>query len=296
MSNTTDETDNQEPIAEIRTAFPNGHFYSPVVDPADLIPKTGSIWPDQMPEIAGIDFNQRSHKRVLGPWFRKHISKYDYPEVLTPESAQDQYYTRNSQFGWLDSRTLFVLLNQIRPKRMIEVGSGFSSLLTADVNRRFLNNSCSFQCIEPYPREFLTNGVEGMSELIVQKVQEVPLKVFETLNKGDILFVDSSHVCKTGSDVNYLYFDVLPRLKSGVMIHVHDIFLPFEYMKEWVLDENRSWNEQYLLRALLMYSKAFRVFFGCFYAYQKFPELVTQALGLPSGKGFGGVSFWLTKT
>jgi len=123
---------------------------------------------------------------------------------------------------------------------MIEVGSGFSSLLIADVNTRFLNNSCKFQCIEPYPREFLVGGVAGVSELIVQKVQDIPPGYFETLDEGDILFIDSSHVCKTGSDVNFLYFEILPRLKPGVLIHIHDIFLPLEYPQEWVIDENRS--------------------------------------------------------
>ena len=158
-----------------------------------------------------------------------------------------------------------------------------------------MNGSCNFQCIEPYPRDFLVAGVAGISELITQKVQDVPLNMFEKLQKGDILFIASSHVCKTGSDVNFLYFEILPRLKSGVMIHIHDIFLPFEYPVEWVLDENRSWNEQYLLRALLMYSDTFRVFFACNYAYMEFSGLVSKALDLPSGRGLGGGSFWLEK-
>ena len=134
-----------------------------------------------------------------------------------------------------------------------------------------------------------------MSELVTQKVQDIPLAEFDKLKRGDILFIDSSHVCKTASDVNFLYFEVLPRLKAGVLVHVHDIFLPFEYPVEWVMEDNRSWNEQYLLRALLMYSRAFRVMFGCMYAQDKFPDLVERALGLPAGGGFGGGSFWLKK-
>ena len=281
---------------EIGTAYPNGHFYSPVVDPDELHSKTSDIWPQEMPQIPGININPESHQMILETWFPEHIVNYDYPETFDERNhLEQQFYTRNSQFSWLDSRTLFVLLNKIKPTRMIEVGSGFSSLLCADVNVRFLKNSCHFQCIEPYPREFLVNGVEGVSELIVQKVQNVPTKKFETLEKGDILFIDSSHVSKTGSDVNFLYFEVLPRLKPGVLIHVHDIFLPLEYPKEWVLEDNRSWNEQYLLRALLMYSNTFEVLFGCNYAFNCFPELVTRALNLQSGRGFGGGSFWVTK-
>lgn len=279
----------------IRTAYPNGHFYSPVVDTADALARKSKIWPDRMPHVSGIDFNDRIHKRVLRKWFPRHLPGYDYPEHAAECSDATQFYTRNTQFSWLDARTLFVFLNEFKPRRMIEVGSGWSSLLTADVNHRRLGNSCHFQCIEPYPREFLLNGVPGMSELITGQVQETPAELFTGLNKGDILFIDSSHVCKTDSDINYLFFEILPRLKRGVLIHVHDIFLPYEYPEEWVLEENRSWNEQYVLRALLMYSKAFSVFFGCNYAAEKFPGMVAQALALPSGTGFGGGSFWIRK-
>ncbi|MEO8801981.1 MAG: hypothetical protein ABI304_11880, partial [Rudaea sp.] len=118
---------------------------------------------------------------------------------------------------------------------------------------------------------------------------------FTALESGDVLFIDSSHVAKTGSDVNYLYFEVLPRLAPGVRVHIHDIFLPHDYPREWVLDENRSWNEQYLLRALLMHSKGFRVIFGCSYAFWRFPELVRTALAHPNGHAFAGGSFWIER-
>ena len=136
----------------------------------------------------------------------------------------------------------------------------------------------------------------GIARLLVQRVQEVPLREFSRLEAGDVLFIDSSHVAKTGSDVNHLYFEVLPRLAPGVRIHVHDIFLPHDYPQDWAVTDNRSWNEQYLLRALLMYSQAFRVVFGCSYAFHRFPEEVRAALALPSAAAFGGGSFWMEKT
>ncbi|MCL2872795.1 MAG: class I SAM-dependent methyltransferase [Betaproteobacteria bacterium] len=166
----------------------------------------------------------------------------------------------------------------------------------ADINRRFLDGKCQITCIEPYPRPFLKQGVRGIAKLIEEKVQQVPPETFEALESGDILFIDSSHVSKTGSDVNYLYFEILPRLKTGVKIHIHDIFLPNEYLKDWVLKEGRSWNEQYLLRALLMYSSAFKVVFGCSYAFTVMPEKVKTALSLPNGCTFSGGSFWIEKT
>lgn len=276
-------------VERITSSHPNGHFYSPVTDPADLANRQDEIWQDPPPPCLGIDFNDDSHRQILGDWFPRHIGHYDYPEF---EGAEGQYYTRNSQFGWLDSRALFVMIRELRPSRVIEVGSGFSSLLTADVNHRFLGDSAEFTCIEPYPRKFLEKGIPGLGQLMVQRVETVELDFFESLAGGDVLFIDSSHVSKTGSDVNYLVFQVLPRLPAGVLIHFHDIFLPFEYPTDWAIGENRSWNEQYLLRALLMDSKAYKVVFGCSYAHFRFPDLVASGLG---GKALSGSSFWLEK-
>ncbi|MBS0584392.1 MAG: class I SAM-dependent methyltransferase [Proteobacteria bacterium] len=283
-----------EPLHEIgiKTAHPNGHFYSPIVDPADIEPDR--IWPAN-PEILGIDFDDRGHERILRETFPRFMPEYDYPEHLDESPELRQFYTRNSQFSWLDSRALFVLLREWRPRRLIEVGSGFSTLLALDVNRRFLGGRCEITCIEPYPRAFLRDDTPDGKRLIEEKVQNVALSEFEVLDAGDILFIDSSHVAKTGSDVNFLYFEVLPRLKPGVRVHIHDIFLPHDYMREWVIEENRSWNEQYLLRALLMYGNGFRVVFGSSYAYWRFPELVRDALAHPGGRAFAGGSFWIER-
>ncbi len=276
----------------VKTAHENGHFYSPVVNPAEL--DVERLWPPH-PHVPGIDFNDASHERILREAFPRFMPQYDYPEHLEETAELRDFYTQNSQFSWLDSRALFVLMREWQPRRLIEVGSGFSTLLAADVNRRFLDGSAEITCIEPYPREFLRSGVDGVSRLIEDKVQNVPLAEFDKLQAGDILFVDSSHVAKTGSDVNFLYFEVLPRLAAGVRVHIHDIFLPHDYPREWVIDENRSWNEQYLLRALLMHSNAFRIVFGCSYAFWRFPALVSAALAHPQGHAFAGGSFWIER-
>ena len=285
---------NQPTTVRKNCRFRAGHFYSPVVDTADVEARAEQIWP-AAPSVLGIDFNDESHQQVLAQWFPAHMPQYDYPEVLAESPALADFFTRNSQLSWLDARTLFVFLKTLRPARMIEIGSGFSSLLTADVNRRFLDRTLDFTCIEPYPRPFLERGVDGIARLVKERVERVPLELFQSLERGDMLFIDSSHVAKTGSDVNHLYFDVLPRLKAGVLVHVHDIFLPHEYPKKWVMAENRSWNEQYLLRALLMHSTAFRVLFGSSYAHHRFPDLVVRALAHPKKLGFGGGSFWMER-
>lgn len=277
----------------VSQTFPPGHFYSPVIDPDEIESMKDQIWPTDSNWIAGIDFNNTNHKHVLTELFPKYIQDYHYPDSSTDDECQ--FFNQNSQFSWLDSRAAFVLLREWSPSTIIEVGSGFSSLLIADINRRFWSSNCNFTCIEPYPREFLNNNIDGISGLIQNKVQNVSLDFFDQLSSNDVLFIDSSHVSKTGSDVNYLYFEVLPRLKKGVKIHIHDIFLPNDYPKDWVMDDKRSWNEQYLLRALLMYSTAFQVTFGCSYAYEKMPGLVKRSLADLEERSFGGGSLWIEK-
>jgi hypothetical protein len=277
-----------------KPAFPNGHFYSPIVDVSEIQAHEERLW-DADKEVLGIEFDPARHDWILRNWFPRHMGKYRYPERLTESPELSVFYTKNSQFSWLDARALFVFLNEWKPKRFIEVGGGFSSLLTADVNHRFFKDSMTYTCIEPYPRAFLTKPISGLTRLIVERVENLKLGIFESLESGDVLFIDSSHVAKTGSDVTYLMFEVLPRLKPGVHIHIHDIFLPREYPKQWVIGENRSWNEQYVVRALLMYSTAFKVTFGCSFAFNRFPELVTKALSLPKGRSFGGGSLWLER-
>lgn len=280
----------------VRVAHPAGHFYSPVVDPADMLAAATQIWPESPADPLGIDFNDSSHREILAELFPRFLPDYDFPETVDDPENTQRFFTCNSQFSWLDARALFVLLRAWRPARIVEVGSGYSSLLMAETNRRFLGGSCRIDCIEPYPRPFLLAGVPGLANLVRARVQEVAPAYFEQLRAGDILFIDSSHVAKTGSDVNYLYFEILPRLASGVRVHVHDIFLPNDYPREWVIDENRSWNEQYLLRALLMHSQAFRVLFGCSYAFTRHFEALRSALAHPRGHVFAGGSFWIEKT
>jgi hypothetical protein len=270
-----------------------GHFYSPIVDVAELRAHEARTWPAN-PAVLGIDFNDSYHERVLREYFPMFYRDFAYPARSNGTSLT--FYTDNDQFGWLDCRALFVLLRAWRPKRFVEVGSGFSTLLAADVNRRFLDGSMRISCIEPYPRAFLRSPALGLERLISTKVQDADPAVFDRLEAGDVLFVDSSHVAKTGSDVNHLCFEVLPRLRQGVRIHFHDIFLPADYPKQWVLEQNRSWNEQYVVRALLMYSTHFKVLFGSGHAFHAHADALRAALEDPSGAYYGGGSLWLEKS
>lgn len=273
-------------------AFPDGHFYSPVVDVNDVSARRQAIWPAEPPMPLGISLNAAGQRSFLESAFATFVDAFDYPERPDGLPAW-AYYTGNTEFGWLDARALFVMLRWARPSRMIEIGSGYSSLLTADVNRRFLAGSLDFTCVEPFPRPFLRAGVPGITRLIEMKVQDAPVGLFAALRAGDILFVDSSHVAKTGSDVNHIVFEILPRLAPGVLVHFHDVFLPYDYPEDWVVRERRSWNEQYLVRALLMFSSAFEVVFGSMFAYSQFRPLLDRLLRRPA---FGGGSLWLRRT
>jgi predicted O-methyltransferase YrrM len=277
-----------------RPLYPDGHFYSPVVDVDEAERDRGRIWPEPGPTgVHGIDFNRAGHLKVLNREFPRYYPDYQYPRAR-PDDDPTAFYEPNGQYGALDSRVLFVLLRSLRPKRMVEVGSGFSTLLTADVNRRFLGGGLEFTCVEPYPPAFLLDGggVPGVSRLIVARVQDVPVAELTRLGAGDVLFIDSSHVAKTGSDVNHLFFEVLPRLRPGVVVHVHDVFLPDDYPEAWVR-EGRSWNEQYLDRALLTFSSAYRVLFGSRYACAALAGELTRALG---GRFLRGHALWLVRT
>ena len=271
---------------------PSGHFYSPELDRAEVAASESRLWPAQPRLPAGIDFNDAGHRQLLEMEFPRFIADFDY--TGSGAASGTGYSTGNPQFGWLDAKALFVLLRAWRPARVIEVGSGHSSLLMADVNKRFLGGSMHITCIEPYPEPFLQDAGCGIDRLVQAGVQDVPLQEFDALTAGDVLFIDSSHVSKAGSDVNHLFFEVLPRLAPGVRIHIHDVFLPFEYPRSWLLEQGRSWNEQYLLQALLMHSTAFGVVFGSSYCAWKFPELMRNTVAGTEATA-GGCSLWIER-
>lgn len=270
--------------------FPIGHFYSPIANPADIRARERKIWmpTDEMP---GIDLCIADQLTLLSQ-LKPYTASINYP-VEQPRDSTTYFYG-NDQYPVLDAEFLYAALCHFKPKSMIEVGSGFSSLITADVNRRKLGSKLDFSCIEPFPRQFLIDGVDGITRLVRKKVEDVELSFFDRLESGDILFIDSSHVSKVGSDVNYLFFEVLPRLKKGVMVHVHDIFLPDEYPKSWVIDQGRNWNEQYLLRSFLQFNAEWKVIWAAHFMGTRYTAAVQETFPRYPKLGGGG-SFWITR-
>lgn len=280
---------NDAPKADpIFLLFPLGHFYSPIADPVDIASRESKLWArkDKMP---GIDLNDTEQLTLLKE-LKQYTGAISYP-VQKPDN-ETTYFYENDQFPVLDAQFLYAALCHYKPKRVFEVGSGFSSLITADVNRRVLGHSIDFRCLEPYPRQFLLDGVDGITKLVQTKIEDMDLSYFDELEENDILFIDSTHVSKVGSDVNYLFFEVIPRLKKGVIVHVHDIFLPDEYPKRWVIEEGRNWNEQYLLRAFLQFNVKWNIIWAASYMGTRHLQAVQDTFPEYPMLGGGG-SLWL---
>ena len=273
-----------------KTLFPNGHFYSPVASSADLAARRDSIW-RKRDGCAGVDFREEAQLKLLHTLAR-HALGIRFP--TESDGAEERYFYSNDQFPALDAEFLYAALCEWRPRKMIEIGSGYSSLVTAEVNRTILHGLLDFTCVEPYPRQYLINGVKGITRLERCKVQDLPIDYFNRLENGDILFIDSSHVAKVGSDVNYLMFEVIPRLAPGVYVHFHDIFLPDEYPQRWMIEEGRNWNEQYVVQAFLMFNNAWKVVWAAnFMAVRHASEVSRAFRGFPSLGGGG--SLWIRR-
>ncbi len=274
--------------------FPPGHYYSPVVDPAELAeePRRSQVWPPAPRATPGVDWREAEQIALFRDVFARQ-PRLDFREEAS--EAPSEYYALNGMFPPLDAWLLEAILRWARPRRMIEVGSGFSSLVSARVNRELLDGSIRLTCIEPYPRPFLTDGIAGLSDLIVAKIQDVPLEEFSSLNGGDILFIDTSHTVKTGGDVTWIFHEIVPRLAPGVVVHVHDAFLPGDYPEPWVLD-GWGWNEAYLLQSFLAFNGEFEVVAGVQYMVRYHPEVVSEAFPeWLTTAAQGGASLWLRR-
>jgi len=267
---------------------PQGHFYSPITDADEAKAHIDKIWEVNGP-IHGINFDDTLMRKN---WDTLSTAAMDIPFSDTACDAY-RYHYQNDQFSYGDACMYYAYLKVLNPKTVIEIGSGYSSALALDFCGLF-DRETQLTFIEPYPQRLemlLEPEDKSRIRVIEDKVQNVEFSVFEALQENDILFIDSSHVAKTGSDVCYEIFEILPRLRPGVFILIHDMFYPFEYPQRWAVEEGRSWNEAYLIRALLMHSDRFSIEFFNHYFALKFPDL-TNAKCPTFMKNCGG-SLWL---
>jgi hypothetical protein len=219
------------------------HYYEP-------LPDFRAITKDKLDrrrEYPALDFNWRSQLdllRDLGSCYRGELVE-----------LSQQFDFANGFFGDFDAAVYYALIRHFKPRRVVEVGGGYSTVIAerALAQNRNSGNDGKLTCIEPYPEPRLTDAVTD-AELIKLPVQDVPIDFFAKLEANDILFIDSSHTVKFGSDVCYLFLEVLPTLKPGVWVHVHDIFFPNDYPSEWLFEKRLALNEQYLLEAFLTFN------------------------------------------
>jgi hypothetical protein len=238
-----------------------GHFHTPIPDSADVEHAIARARSESLANLerSGVSFNKERQLEFLSAF----AAFYD--QLPFPEHASDQcrFHYEGSPYPYPDAIFLYSFLRQVQPKQMIEVGSGYSSALILDTVERFFTHQPTITLIEPNPdrlKRLLKPTDLQRVTLLEQKVQQTPLDLFASLNPDDLLFIDSSHVVKCGSDVAFLLFDVLPRVRVGVYVHFHDIMLPFEYPEEWLRDR-WFWNEAYFLRAFLSHNDAWEVVF-----------------------------------
>jgi hypothetical protein len=208
-------------------------------------------------DLPGIDLNVQGQIDLLN-----RLTPFYAEQPFSAEpSPGRRYYFNNGTFSYSDAIFLYCMMRFARPSQIIEIGSGFSSFAMLDTSELFFEQGVRFTFIEPYAdllRSRLKEEDRQVGEILPRRVQEVGLERFDKLMAGDILFVDSSHVAKAGSDVNHIVFEILPRLAQGVFVHFHDMFYPFEYPKEWI-EQGRYWSEDYLVRAFLQFNSAFQI-------------------------------------
>jgi predicted O-methyltransferase YrrM len=223
-----------------------------------------------------------------------HELKRYYNELPFGTRRRLRYTFDNTQYGHSDAIILYSLIRHLRPRSIVEIGCGYSSCVILDTVELFFDGAVDCTFIDPEPDALISLLKRGdCPRIIGGRVQDIPESLFTVLESNDILFIDSTHVLKAGSDVNHVLFEVLPILKSGVHIHFHDIFYPFEYPRAWLQDLGLAWNEIYALRAFLQYNEQFEIAFINTYLEQLHEELFRREMPLcllnPGG------SLWLRR-
>ena len=229
------------------------------------------------------------------------IKQFSYAQELQKmplhSASESTYYYKNGSFGSGDAELYYSIIRKFKPRKILEIGSGFSTRLALTAIQKNketdLHYECSITCIEPYEMPWL----EKLDvNLIRRKVEEMEVGLFSKLDDGDILFVDSSHIIRPGGDVVFLILHVLPQLKKGVWVHFHDIFTPSDYPKAWLKEEFRMWNEQYLLEAFLLNNPSFEVVAALNYLNSNHKqEMIDVFPVLAMDKDREPGSFWIRK-
>lgn len=228
------------------------HYYEPLFDPRELKHPLS----DER-SLPGIDFNLDEQIRILESFhYEDELKKIPLDDTGNPT----KFYYNNDSYGLGDAEYLYSMIRKFKPRKIIEIGSGNSTLISIEAIKKNKEEnkdySCDHICIEPYEMEWL----EKCDVTVIRKrLEDIDNRLFETLEENDILFIDSSHIIRPQGDVVTEYLQIMPILKNGVIIHIHDIYTPYDYRDELVLDDVRFWNEQYLLEAFLSCNEQYEI-------------------------------------
>ncbi len=267
------------------------HYYGVLPDTR----KFEAGWWQSVPYAAAFD---RVRKADVEAVFAKVLGWADELKAL-PRQAEAGFFWNNSMYPPLDAIVLYGMLREYKPQRLLEIGSGYSTEIALLAAR---HTGTAIHCVEPYPTEQLLARKDELAGLTRTSLQDAPPHLFAELQAGDLLFIDTTHTVKIGSDVNHLVFNVLPALAPGVLIHIHDIFLPYEYPKRWYDEISIFWNEQYLVLAYLLDNPGIEIVLPTYSLSVDHQESLRQRLkdfdiwGLTENLGgASGASLWLRK-
>jgi hypothetical protein len=231
-------------------------YYSPVPN-LDILDE--GIW-ERRANLDGVDLRLEAAIELIEDELRPFIAEFDVPRSGPAEPGT--FFLQNENYESVDAELLYAILRARKPRRVLELGSGFSTLLIGEAARRNADDGVATEHLayDPFPRpQILGENPPPPTRFEPLSATAVPLDAFRALEAGDVLFVDTTHTVKLGSDVNYIVLEVLPVLAPGVIVHFHDIFLPWEYPRVWFEKMQYYWAEQYLLQAFLAFNEAFEV-------------------------------------
>jgi predicted O-methyltransferase YrrM len=267
-----------------------GHYGSTIPSGIELQRAKETLFSSSGLPNDGVSLNLEGQHALL------HEFKTYYPDFRPNRFAAkgSRYYYDNALFGFNDAFILYAFLRKFQPARVIEVGSGFSSALMLDIADEILSKT-HFTFIDPYSTtidRLLESHTSARHRVVRERVQDVGLDLVSSLAENDILFIDSSHVVKIGSDLSRILFEILPALNAGTLVHIHDVYWTFEYPAEMIA-EGRIWNEAYFVRAFLQYNSAFEVLYFSSLAESRYrPEIESS---MPGYFRDTGKSLWLRK-
>lgn len=234
------------------------HYYSPVPDIEDL--RARRVW-DRRSPMTGVEMREAQQLALLTELGRDFGAECRWPHE--PSRDGSEFYTDNSSFSYGCAAATHALIRRFKPRRVIEAGSGFSSRVIAaalQMNEKDSGERAEYTVVDPFPGHVL-EGLPGVGEVLRRRVELLEADVFRALGENDILFVDSGHTVRAGGDVNFLVLDILPVLAPGVVVHFHDIALPYEYAEVYFTNPKFRvfWTEAYLLQAFLCHNAAYEV-------------------------------------